>query len=126
MTQATPQAIETVQRDDVFAAQECMSVWLVFRKRMREEARRLGYTLAVHGSMKRDIDLVAVPWIQKAAGQPLDWKVVGWDALITPKPYTTPGSTPKPRAPSPPPGRARGGAPLLPPGPGWSSRACPW
>jgi hypothetical protein len=29
---------------------------------LREVARRYGYTLAVHGSLERDIDLVAVPW----------------------------------------------------------------
>lgn len=29
---------------------------------MRAAARRLGYALAVHGSMRRDFDVVAVPW----------------------------------------------------------------
>lgn len=33
---------------------------------LREEARQLGYALAVHGSIKRDIDIVAVPWTRKA------------------------------------------------------------
>jgi hypothetical protein len=27
----------------------------------------LGYAIAVHGSLKRDIDLVAIPWTQGAA-----------------------------------------------------------
>jgi len=29
---------------------------------LREVARRHGYALAVHGSLERDIDLLAVPW----------------------------------------------------------------
>ncbi len=33
---------------------------------LRERAKVLGYALAVHGSMERDIDLVAVPWTDKA------------------------------------------------------------
>lgn len=33
---------------------------------MREEAKRLGYALAVHGSLIRDIDLVACPWTTDA------------------------------------------------------------
>lgn len=30
--------------------------------RIREAAKGLGYAIAIHGSMKRDLDLVAVPW----------------------------------------------------------------
>ncbi len=33
---------------------------------LRATARGLGYTLAVHGTLKRDIDLVAVPWAAEA------------------------------------------------------------
>lgn len=29
---------------------------------LREVARRYGYALGVHGSLRRDIDLIAVPW----------------------------------------------------------------
>lgn len=29
---------------------------------LRDVARRLGYALAVHGTLKRDIDLIACPW----------------------------------------------------------------
>lgn len=35
---------------------------------MRHAARRLGYAVAVHGSMKRDFDLIAVAWKKKAVG----------------------------------------------------------
>lgn len=32
----------------------------------RELAHKLGYALAVHGSMQRDFDLVAIPWTEAA------------------------------------------------------------
>lgn len=35
---------------------------------VRAAARRKGYALAVHGSLLRDIDLLAVPWVPRAAG----------------------------------------------------------
>jgi hypothetical protein len=34
--------------------------------RWREAARRVGYAIAVHGSVTRDIDLVAIPWTEEA------------------------------------------------------------
>lgn len=34
---------------------------------VRTTACRLGYAVAVHGSLARDIDLVAVPWVEDAA-----------------------------------------------------------
>lgn len=34
---------------------------------LREIARRNGYALAVHGSLERDIDLIAAPWREGAA-----------------------------------------------------------
>lgn len=33
---------------------------------IRETARRLGYAVAVHGSLARDIDLLACPWTDEA------------------------------------------------------------
>ena len=36
---------------------------------IRKTARKLGYSVAVHGSMVRDIDLVAIPWTDKAVSQ---------------------------------------------------------
>lgn len=33
---------------------------------LREKARELGYALATHGSLKRDIDLIACPWTTEA------------------------------------------------------------
>jgi hypothetical protein len=34
---------------------------------LREKARELGYAIGVHGTLKRDIDLIACPWTPEAA-----------------------------------------------------------
>lgn len=36
---------------------------------IREAARKCGYAVGVHGSCERDFDLIAVPWIDGAAGR---------------------------------------------------------
>jgi hypothetical protein len=41
---------------------------------LRETARTHGYALTVHGSLARDIDLVAIPWTKEA--------VSSWDLAI--------------------------------------------
>lgn len=33
---------------------------------LREKSRELGYALGLHGSMTRDLDLIAVPWVEEA------------------------------------------------------------
>lgn len=33
---------------------------------IREVARSCGYAIGVHGSMTRDMDLIAIPWTEKA------------------------------------------------------------
>jgi hypothetical protein len=38
--------------------------WMV--PRLTEVARECGYALGVHGSMHRDLDLIAVPWVDEA------------------------------------------------------------
>lgn len=45
-----------------------------FIEEMRSVARSHGYALAVHGSLARDLDLIAVPWQKECSGA---------DALIT-------------------------------------------
>lgn len=35
--------------------------------RIREAGKNLGYAIAIHGTMTRDLDLLAVPWIEDAA-----------------------------------------------------------
>lgn len=39
--------------------------------RIKAKAKELGYALAIHGSMNRDLDLLAVPWIEEAAAPPV-------------------------------------------------------
>jgi hypothetical protein len=34
--------------------------------RIREAGKAMGYAIAVHGSMQRDFDLLAVPWVEDA------------------------------------------------------------
>lgn len=34
---------------------------------MREAAFKLGYCLALHGSVRRDLDIIAIPWTEEAA-----------------------------------------------------------
>jgi len=36
--------------------------------RVRKLAFEVGYAIAAHGSMERDVDLVAVPWVEDAIG----------------------------------------------------------
>lgn len=38
---------------------------------LAEIARKHGYALAVHGSLARDLDLIAIPWTEDA-GAPID------------------------------------------------------
>lgn len=35
--------------------------------RMHARAREMGYSLAIHGSLERDCDVIAVPWAEGAA-----------------------------------------------------------
>lgn len=35
--------------------------------RIKEKGKELGYAIGIHGSMARDFDLLAVPWIEDAA-----------------------------------------------------------
>lgn len=37
---------------------------------LRTRAQECGYALAVHGSMRRDFDLIAVPWTKEATDAP--------------------------------------------------------
>jgi hypothetical protein len=42
-------------------------IYAVFYGAMARVARRHGYALALHGSLLRDCDLVAIPWTKKAS-----------------------------------------------------------
>lgn len=39
--------------------------------RLAEEARRHGYALALHGSLQRDLDVIAIPWVENVSA-PID------------------------------------------------------
>lgn len=39
-------------------------------KRIRALAREVGYAVGVHGSQERDLDLIAVPWVDSAVTAP--------------------------------------------------------
>mgnify|MGYP003556531103 CR=1 FL=1 len=41
------------------------SYYAMFLPEMRQIAIDHGYTMAIHGSMSRDMDIVMVPWIEK-------------------------------------------------------------
>jgi hypothetical protein len=45
---------------------------------IREVARLHGYAIAVHGSQKRDFDLIAVPWVEDAS----DWEALLPDLVV--------------------------------------------
>lgn len=41
-------------------------VYALFVHGIARRAREVGYCIAVHGSLARDLDLVAVPWVEEA------------------------------------------------------------
>lgn len=43
------------------------NVYCSILQTLREVARGHGYAIAIHGSMLRDLDLVAVPWTEEAS-----------------------------------------------------------
>lgn len=48
---------------------------------LQEKVRPLGYALAVHGSMNRDFDLIAVPWSEGCVAPASDvWRAI-FDAV---------------------------------------------
>lgn len=60
--------------------------------KLQEAAKSCGYALAIHGSMMRDFDLVAIPWSEKVSdvqtlvksmSDAIGWKPLKGDALGT-------------------------------------------
>jgi hypothetical protein len=51
--------------------------------KLREIAKSNGYALALHGSVKRDMDVIAVPWIEDVSN-PYEL----WLALMEVSPFT--------------------------------------
>lgn len=44
-----------------------MTFYAVTFAKIREVAREHGYALCLHGSLQRDLDVVAVPWVEEAS-----------------------------------------------------------
>lgn len=58
---------ETAKRFNEAARASSIAVFMdLCFPRLRETARTHGYALAIHGTLRRDIDLVAIPWTDKA------------------------------------------------------------
>lgn len=51
----------------VVARKAFPSLYALLYPAIVEAARPLGYAIALHGSMGRDLDLIAVPWVEDAA-----------------------------------------------------------
>lgn len=52
--------------DEIKLAALCLEKFKLLREALTRVARECGYALAIHGSMTRDIDLVAIPWVENA------------------------------------------------------------
>ena len=52
---------------------------------VRRIARLHGYGLGVHGSMKRDLDLIAVPWVKRPKSP--ETMVIAIEKALVKKPY---------------------------------------
>lgn len=57
------------EKDHDFGSLVCIYAQLL--PKIREAAKPLGYAIAIHGTMTRDFDLLAVPWVEDAA-EPMD------------------------------------------------------
>ena len=44
-----------------------MCIYAQLLPRIRAVGKQLGYAIAIHGSMQRDFDLLATPWVPEAA-----------------------------------------------------------
>lgn len=55
------------QKDNGRKQAMCAPMYAILYAELRLIAKGHGYALAIHGSMKRDLDLIAVPWVQDAS-----------------------------------------------------------
>lgn len=47
--------------------QSLVCIYAQLLPRIRETGKKLGYAIAIHGSLQRDLDLLAVPWVEDAS-----------------------------------------------------------
>ncbi len=40
-------------------------LYTIFYEQLKDIAKEYGYNLVIHGSMNRDLDLIAIPWIDE-------------------------------------------------------------
>lgn len=52
-------------KDHDFGSLVCIYAQIL--PRIRAAAKELGYAIAIHGTLTRDLDLLAVPWVAEAA-----------------------------------------------------------
>lgn len=52
---------------DAKGPDDLKAFYLSIQENVKQAANRLGYGIAVHGSLKRDFDLLAVPWVENHA-----------------------------------------------------------
>ena len=57
---------DAIDKFDGFVATR-VTFYAALYPRLRQRARELGYALALHGSLAKDLDVLAVPWVEDAA-----------------------------------------------------------
>jgi hypothetical protein len=50
----------------VYSVEEMQAYYLAKLPAIREAARECGYAIGLHGSTRRDLDLIAIPWVETA------------------------------------------------------------
>lgn len=56
---------DNTQKEDRKPIKAKPQFYAVCLQPLQEIAREMGYNLIIHGSMSRDMDLVAIPWVDK-------------------------------------------------------------
>jgi len=55
------------EKQHEFLHSSLVCIYAQLLPRIREVGKRLGYAIALHGTMQRDLDLLAAPWAEDAA-----------------------------------------------------------
>jgi hypothetical protein len=58
-------------------------LYAIFYEHLKDIAKSYGYNLVVHGSMNRDLDLIAIPWIDNP--QPEEKMIQDFEMYLTGK-----------------------------------------
>lgn len=65
-------------------------IYTIFYEHMKQIAKDYGYNLVAHGSMNRDLDLIAIPWIDTPKDE---FKMIqDFDEYLTGKKYDEKGN----------------------------------